>query len=89
MQCEYVRGNYAGSAAHEIMHSLGFDHEFQRNDRDAYFYINERLYPNFYNRFNPLPDDTKNIPMNYKSIMNYDLDRAAVAYVMSKEKFFI
>ena len=43
------------------------------------FYLDSKT--GFYEAFEALDDDTQGIPMNFKSIMNYDLSQAATAKV--------
>jgi hypothetical protein len=74
--CDNTPGNFAGSVVHEILHALGFGHEFQRNDRDNYFLIDDTKWVGFYDTFTVLEDDTKDIAFNFKSIMNYDFGSA-------------
>jgi hypothetical protein len=65
-------------ASHEIMHSLGFWHEQQRYDRDAYVSIvTSNIDPsNLYNfdKYGPNQISTFNIPYEYGSNMHYGAD---------------
>lgn len=64
-----------GIAAHEIMHALGFWHEQQRYDRDAYISIvtsNIKSSDLFnFDQYGPNILSTFNIPYEYDSIMHY------------------
>lgn len=63
---------YHGVIQHETMHSLGFQHEQTRSDRDSYVKINwENIYPEM--AFNFYKQDTNNLntPYDYGSVMHY------------------
>ncbi|XP_058827960.1 astacin-like [Topomyia yanbarensis] len=70
-----------GTPVHEMMHALGFYHEFVRPDRDEYIYINrsallpeyqtDEFYRNNFAKLRPEDGQTYNITYNYGSVMHY------------------
>ncbi|XP_058456732.1 hatching enzyme 1.2-like [Malaya genurostris] len=70
-----------GTPVHEMMHALGFYHEFVRPDRDQYITINrsallpelqsDEIYNNNFAKLQPEDGQTYNIPYNYGSVMHY------------------
>lgn len=75
---------YHGVIQHETMHSLGFQHEQTRSDRDSYVRINwDNIIPDM--AFNFLMQDTNNLgtPYDYGSVMHYG--RTAFAWANGLE----
>ncbi|MDY7225329.1 M12 family metallopeptidase [Hyalangium rubrum] len=64
---------FKGTAVHELMHALGFDHEQSRPDRDQYLTVNyQNVVRGMESQFDVCQDcTTQNIPYEYSSIMHY------------------
>nr|XP_029734424.1 astacin-like isoform X1 [Aedes albopictus] len=70
-----------GTPVHEMMHALGFYHEFVRPDRDDYITINrsalrpdlqaDNVYDSNFGKLRPEDGQTYNISYNYGSVMHY------------------
>nr|NP_001394963.1 astacin-like precursor [Aedes aegypti] len=70
-----------GTPVHEMMHALGFYHEFVRPDRDDYISINrsalrpdlqaDNIYDNNFGKLRSEDGQTYNISYNYGSVMHY------------------
>ncbi|KFB39561.1 hypothetical protein ZHAS_00006907 [Anopheles sinensis] len=70
-----------GTPVHEMMHAIGFFHEFTRFDRDEYVTINtSNLRPEYqdpefiatnFGILDPALTTTYNVPYNYRSVMHY------------------
>ncbi|XP_055623101.1 astacin-like [Toxorhynchites rutilus septentrionalis] len=70
-----------GTPVHEMMHAIGFYHEFVRPDRDEYIYINrsallpelqtDEVYNDNFAKLQPQDGQTYNISYNYGSVMHY------------------
>lgn len=70
-----------GTPVHEMMHALGFYHEFVRPDRDDWITINrsallpelqtDEIYDNNFGKLRPEDGQTYNITYNYGSVMHY------------------
>ncbi|XP_058837117.1 low choriolytic enzyme-like [Topomyia yanbarensis] len=70
-----------GTPVHEMMHALGYYHEFVRPDRDEYIYINrsallpeyqtDEFYDANFGKLRPEDGQTYNITYNYGSVMHY------------------
>uniref|UniRef100_UPI001484E17E M12 family metallopeptidase n=1 Tax=Chitinivorax sp. B TaxID=2502235 RepID=UPI001484E17E len=66
---------YAGIAAHEMLHALGWNHEQMRPDRDNYVNIHSENIPsNVLYNFNKVRDSDADPvgPYDFRSIMHYD-----------------
>ena len=68
--------NIAGTAAHELLHSLGYFHEQSRTDRDSYIIINysniKNEYVHAFQTFSQQGYNGKNFgAYDYQSIMHY------------------
>ncbi|XP_037547899.1 astacin-like metalloendopeptidase [Nematolebias whitei] len=62
----------SGNIAHELLHTIGFQHEHTRSDRDQYIKIVEsNIMPGMEKNFNKLNGQTFGIPYDYTSIMHY------------------
>ncbi|MFE8602955.1 M12 family metallopeptidase [Archangium violaceum] len=64
---------FKGTAAHELLHALGFYHEQSRPDRDQYITINfQNVESGLEDQFDVCQDcTTQDIPYEYASIMHY------------------
>lgn len=75
--------NYKEAALHELGHTIGFDHEHKRPDRDKYVKIlYENIEKKFQNQFSKLSDDEVNSldsPYDFDSIMHYSSDVYAIS----------
>lgn len=61
-----------GNIAHEILHTLGFQHEHTRFDRDGFIeVVEDNIIPGMEKNFKKLPGKTFDIPYDYTSIMHY------------------
>ncbi|MED6255724.1 hypothetical protein ATANTOWER_013896, partial [Ataeniobius toweri] len=61
-----------GNIAHEILHTLGFQHEHTRLDRDKFInVVQSNIIPGMEKNFRKLDGQTFNIPYDYTSIMHY------------------
>ncbi|XP_015259467.1 PREDICTED: astacin-like metalloprotease toxin 5 isoform X1 [Cyprinodon variegatus] len=61
-----------GNIAHEILHSLGFQHEHTRLDRDDYIEIvQSNIIPGMEKNFKKMSGKTFSVPYDYSSIMHY------------------
>ncbi|XP_013875964.1 astacin-like metalloprotease toxin 5 isoform X2 [Austrofundulus limnaeus] len=62
----------SGNIAHELLHTLGFQHEHTRSDRDQYIeVVQNNILPGMENNFNKINGETFGIPYDYTSIMHY------------------
>uniref|UniRef100_A0A8C6Q6Q7 Metalloendopeptidase n=1 Tax=Nothobranchius furzeri TaxID=105023 RepID=A0A8C6Q6Q7_NOTFU len=63
---------WAGIAAHEFMHALGFVHEQSRSDRDHYVTIVwKNIMPEHIHNFRKQATNNLNSPYDYSSVMHY------------------
>ncbi|XP_001863499.2 astacin [Culex quinquefasciatus] len=79
-----------GTVTHELMHALGFYHEFSRPDRDDYVSIDMgALAPKYqtteffeanFEKLTPQQAELYGIPYNYGSVMHYSKWGGAVSY---------
>ncbi|XP_021165815.2 zinc metalloproteinase nas-4 isoform X2 [Fundulus heteroclitus] len=61
-----------GNIAHEILHTLGFQHEHTRLDRDKFIdIVQSNIIPGMEKNFKKLAGQTFDIPYDYTSIMHY------------------
>ncbi|XP_072380419.1 astacin-like metalloprotease toxin 5 [Diabrotica undecimpunctata] len=61
-----------GAVVHELMHTVGFDHEQTRYDRDYYVTVNyHNLVPGTANNFRKIHGAMYNLPYDYDSVMHY------------------
>jgi len=61
-----------GVIQHEILHALGFHHEHNRSDRDAYVKINwENIQRGLASQFRKRRTDNLDTPYDYSSVMHY------------------
>ncbi|CAF5201560.1 unnamed protein product, partial [Rotaria magnacalcarata] len=60
---------------HELLHTLGFQHEHQRSDRDSFLTINYANIQNGYafafDKLTSANSDNQGTPYDYNSIMHY------------------
>lgn len=64
-----------GSSFHELQHTLGFDHEQSRHDRDSYVEIlRDNVEPGMEANFQKFEEGTSfDVPYDYGSVMHYSL----------------
>ncbi|CAF2101265.1 unnamed protein product [Rotaria magnacalcarata] len=66
---------HEGTIMHELLHTLGFQHEHQRSDRDSFLTINYANIQNGYafafDKLTSANSDNQGTPYDYNSIMHY------------------
>ncbi|XP_012691988.2 hatching enzyme 1.2-like [Clupea harengus] len=63
---------HQGTIQHELLHTLGFNHEQTRSDRDRYIrVIWENIIDNKRHNFNKMKTLNQNTPYDYNSVMQY------------------
>ncbi|CAF3395431.1 unnamed protein product [Rotaria socialis] len=66
---------YERTIMHELLHTLGFNHEHQRSDRDSFLTINYANIQNSYvfafDKLTSANSDNQGTPYDYNSIMHY------------------
>lgn len=67
---------FVGTAAHELIHAIGFYHEQSRTDRDDWVTINwANIFPEYqfaFDKYTPAQVDPFGVPYDYASIMHYE-----------------